>query len=193
MAILPWNSTKLWQRVFSCIRSASVKPTHYAQLLCFKSDLQVMKSRHRRRDQVNSDWISDIVATVLVRHFSSFHWGFWYSVVFPSCCRNHFWVLRNLLVILTVGTLRSKDADDNENVKKTIGLISKTTTSHVHHTFLYISFPFLHDYDVKMPNFAFYGGRKQATTKFYFSYCTRIWCLEIQLQEGSPTFDQVSG
>ena len=48
-----------------------------------------------------------------------------------------------------LGTLRSSDADDNENVKKTIGLISKTTTSHVHHTFLYIYFPFLHDYDVK--------------------------------------------
>ena len=29
---------------------------------------------------------------------------------------------------------------------------------------------FLHDYDVKMPYFAFYGGRKQATTKFYFSF-----------------------
>ena len=56
------------------------------------------------------------------------------------------------------GTLRSNDADDNENVKKAIGLISKTTTSHVHHTILYISFPFLHDYDVKMPNFAFYRG-----------------------------------
>ena len=69
-----------------------------------------------------------------------------------------------------IGTLRSNDADDNEDVKKTIGLISKTTTSHVHHTFLYISFPFLHDYDVKMPNFAFYGGRKQPTTKFYFSF-----------------------
>ena len=55
-----------------------------------------------------------------------------------------------------------------ERQKKTKGLINKTTTSHVHHTFLYISFPFLHDYDVKMPNFAFYGGRKQATTKFYF-------------------------
>ena len=64
---------------------------------------------------------------------------------------------------LLLGTLRSNDPDDNENVKKTIGLISKTTTSHVHHTFLYISFPFLHDCDVKMPNFAFYGGRKQAT------------------------------
>ena len=71
---------------------------------------------------------------------------------------------------LLLGTLRSNDPDDNENVKKTIGLISKTTTSHVHHTFLYISFPFLHDYDVKMPNFAFYGGRKQAKTKFYFSF-----------------------
>ena len=49
-----------------------------------------------------------------------------------------------------VGNIRSNNADDNENVKKTIGLISKTTTSHVHHTFLYISFPFLHDYDLKM-------------------------------------------
>ena len=57
-----------------------------------------------------------------------------------------------------------------ERQKKTIGLISKTTTWHVHHTFLYVSFPFLHDYDVKMPNFGFYGERKQPTTKFYFSF-----------------------
>ena len=51
----------------------------------------------------------------------------------------------------------------------------------MHHAFLYISFPFLHDYDVKMPNFAFYGGRKQAKTKFYFSFWAWIWSLEIQL------------
>ena len=70
----------------------------------------------------------------------------------------------------SLGTLRSNDAADNENVKKKNRLISKTTTSHVHRTFLFISFPFLHDYDVKMPNFAFYRGRKQATTKFYFSF-----------------------
>ena len=68
-----------------------------------------------------------------------------------------------------MGTLRSNDADGNENVKKTIGLINKTTTSYVHHTFLYIFSRFLHDYDVKMPNFAS-GERKQATTKFYFSF-----------------------
>ena len=47
--------------------------------------------------------------------------------------------------------------------------ISKTTTLHVHHSFLYISLPSLLDYDVKMPNFKFYGGRKRATTKFSFS------------------------
>ena len=35
----------------------------------------------------------------------------------------------------SVGTLRSNDADGNEKVKKTVSLISKTTTSHVHHTF----------------------------------------------------------
>ena len=53
--------------------------------------------------------------------------------------------------------------------------------------------PFLHDHDVKMPNFAFYGERKQATTKCSFSFCTWIWSLGIQLQEGSPTFDKVTG
>ena len=32
--------------------------------------------------------------------------------------------------------------------------------------FLYISLPSLHDHDVKMPNFTFYAGRKQAMTNF---------------------------
>ena len=36
--------------------------------------------------------------------------------------------------------------------------------------FLCISLPSLHDYDGKMPNFAFYGGRKQAAAKFSFSF-----------------------
>ena len=29
---------------------------------------------------------------------------------------------------------------------------------------------FLHDYEVKMPNFAFYGVSEQTTTKSYFSF-----------------------
>ena len=40
----------------------------------------------------------------------------------------------------------------DENVK------SKTKILYVYHTFLYISLPFLHDFDVKLPNFTFYGG-----------------------------------
>ena len=34
-----------------------------------------------------------------------------------------------------IGTLRFNDADGNKNVKKTEGLISKTTTLLVHHAF----------------------------------------------------------
>ena len=44
----------------------------------------------------------------------------------------------------------------------------KTKTLHVHHAFLYISLPSLHDYHVKIPNFTFCEGRKQAMTKFSF-------------------------
>ena len=63
----------------------------------------------------------------------------------------------------------------------------------MHHTFLYISLPFLQDYDVKMANFAFHGERKQATTEFYFSFWTVDMVPWNQLiQEGSPTCE-VSG
>ena len=66
-----------------------------------------------------------------------------------------------------LGTLRSDDGDDNGTAPKAIGLISKTIILHVHHAFLYISLPSLHDYDVKMLfNFTLYRGSTQATTKF---------------------------
>ena len=83
---------------------------------------------------------------------------------------------------MKLGTLRCHDGDDNENVKKAIGWISKTTTLHVHLAFLYISLPSLRDYDGKMHNFTFYGGRKQATAKFSFSFWTWIWFLGIRLK-----------
>ena len=54
---------------------------------------------------------------------------------------------------LTFGLgLRSNDvmATRRSTKKRTIGLMSKTTTSHVHHTSLYNSLPFLHYHDVKM-------------------------------------------
>ena len=91
-----------------------------------------------------------------------------------------------------IGDFKIRRRDGNENVKKQqVNFISKTTTFHVHQSFLYISLPFLHDYDVKCLIFAFYGQRKQATRKFYFSFCIKNFIsLGIQLQEGSSTFEK---
>ena len=71
---------------------------------------------------------------------------------------------------MVLGSFSNDGGDGNENVKTAIGLLSKTKGLHVHQAFLHISLSFLHDYDVKMPNFTFYGGRKQATTKLSFSF-----------------------
>ena len=40
---------------------------------------------------------------------------------------------------MSVGSFSNDDGNGNENVKKAIGLSSKTTSLHVHHAFLYIS------------------------------------------------------
>ena len=93
-------------------------------------------------------------------------------------------------VSCSVQILRSNEATATRTSKRAIGLINKTTSLHVHHAFFYISLPFLHDYDMKMPNFAFYGGRKQATTKVYFSFWIWMQFTGIQFQDGSPTFWQ---
>ena len=59
-----------------------------------------------------------------------------------------------------------------ERQKRKRRLKHKTTTLHVHHTF----------FVVKMPDSTFYGGRKQASTKFSFSFWPWIWLLGIQLR-----------
>ena len=45
------------------------------------------------------------------------------------------------LLMSIIGTLRSNDEDGDENVIKTTGFTTKTTTLHVHHAGLYISLP----------------------------------------------------
>ena len=69
--------------------------------------------------------------------------------------------------LVTIGTLRSNDADGKKNIKKNNGfLLAKQQLCKCTTLFCTFLCPFLHDYNVNMPNFAFYGGRKQATTKF---------------------------
>ena len=49
-----------------------------------------------------------------------------------------------LVVKFPIGSFSNDDGDGNENVKTAMGLLSKTTSLHVHHAFLYISLPLLH-------------------------------------------------
>ena len=50
---------------------------------------------------------------------------------------------------------RRRRRQRQRGLQKTIGLMSKRTTLHVHHAFLYISLQSLHNCDVKLPNFKF--------------------------------------
>ena len=65
--------------------------------------------------------------------------------------------------------------------------MGKTTPVCIHHAFWCISLPSLHDYGRKMVNFMRYGGHKQ-TTKFSFSFYTRIWFLGIHLKQSLLVF-----
>ena len=73
--------------------------------------------------------------------------------------------------------------------------MSKTTTLHVHHAFLYIFFFLLslHDYDVKIPDLTFCGGREDKTTTFLFFSWTSIESFTTQLQKKiMPTFAELN-
>ena len=46
----------------------------------------------------------------------------------------------------------------------------------MHQAFLYISLPLRYDYDMKMPNFTFYGGRKQVTRSWAaHTHIDNVW------------------
>ena len=89
-------------------------------------------------------------------------------------------------VAASLSSFPNDDGDGNENIKTAM---AKQQVWNVHNAFLYTSLPLMHDYDVKMPNFAFYGGRKQATIKFSFSFWTWVRSPRNQLQGYLPTLD----
>ena len=66
--------------------------------------------------------------------------------------------------------------------------MSKTTTLHVHHAFLYISLQSLHKYEVKWPNFMFTWGRERQGDNFYH-LCQNLGVVpSLQLQPKFPSF-----
>ena len=81
------------------------------------------------------------------------------------------------------GSLATRKATaGNENGRRATGLIGKTTTLHVDHAFLYISLQLLHDYNVKLPSFTYYGGREHKTTMFFSFFLDLDIVLLNQLQ-----------
>ena len=91
----------------------------------------------------------------------------------------------------TLGSLSNDDADGNENGKKAIGLISKTTTLHVHHAF------FVHFFAVvarlQRENAWIHVLSRTGTqdNNFLFFSWTLIQSIRIQLQKHLSTFDEV--
>ena len=66
--------------------------------------------------------------------------------------------------------------------------MSKTTTLHVHHAFLYIFLLSLHNYDVKWPNFKFIWERERQGDKFYYLCLNSAAVPPLQLQPKFPSF-----
>ena len=67
--------------------------------------------------------------------------------LFFFLCQERAYNTRGFSLSVILGSFSNDDGDGNEDVKEAIGLLRKTTTLHVHHTFLYISLSSLHDYD----------------------------------------------
>ena len=81
---------------------------------------------------------------------------------------------------VSIGTLRSNEATATR---------SKKRFNKQNNNFARTSHFFVHFFAVlallrreNVYNFAFYGERKQAMTKFYFSFWTLIWSLGIQIR-----------
>ena len=88
----------------------------------------------------------------------------------------------------------SRRRQQRKRHKKAIGLDWQINNSalHVHHAFLYISLPPVHDYEVNCQIFTFHRHREHTTTNFSFSPQTWDSFLRIQLQESLPTLNKVS-
>ena len=93
-----------------------------------------------------------------------------------------------------LGTLRSNDADGKKNVKKKNNRFYKQNNNFARASRFFVHFfACFCTTTTENAQFSVLWGRKPATTKLNFSFCTRIWSLGIQLQEGSPTYVKVRG
>ena len=89
-----------------------------------------------------------------------------------------------------IGSLSNDDADGNENDKKAIGMISKTTTLHVHHAFFVHFFAAVARLQRESAWIHVLSRTVTQDNNFLFFSWTLIQSLRIQLQKHLPTFDE---
>ena len=82
-----------------------------------------------------------------------------------------------------IGDLTKQRGRRQRQSKKAKGLVSKTTTLHVLHAFLYISLPSLHDYN------SFFWSRERQRNKFYHLCLNSGAATFLQLQLKFPSFE----
>ena len=80
--------------------------------------------------------------------------------------------------------LRRHDGDENERKSNRLNRQNKKAARTSRFFFQ------LHFFAVTTRFRTFYGGRKQVTTKFFFSLWTWMWLLGIRLQKSSLAFDK---
>ena len=77
---------------------------------------------------------------------------------------------------LRLGSFSNDDADGNEDLKKAIGMMSNTTTLHVHHAF-FVQFVAVTARRLRRENArsqVIWRGCKQGMTNFYFLFLTQV-------------------
>ena len=102
-------------------------------------------------------------------------------------------LLANNLVSISTELKQRQWRRQQQRQKSSRFKTGKTITLNVDHVFfLYISLPSLHDYDLKVPNFTFYGEREHKIITFFFFSSTSIQTFKLQRQKKSPTFDKLN-
>ena len=108
---------------------------------------------------------------------------FWLTINSSLRLGGHLWLI--------FGSLSNDDGNVSENGKKATGLDWQNNNLQVHHTFLFIFLPSLHDYDVKMPIFTF-CGRREYKKRLSFSFPELRFSLsEFNSRKNLPTFDEL--
>ena len=80
------------------------------------------------------------------------------------------------------GTLKSNNGEDSKDFKKVIGLYVKQQLSMYNTLFFYIPLPSLQGHDVKMTDFTFNRGRKNADEESFFLFLN----LDMVLRNSIP-------